>query len=178
MGDSVLTPEATIEKYGFLVNIKLSRFRSRLPASIEKEDLKQSAILALLRASRTYQGLNGASFETYAYTRIYGSILDEIKRAKKGPSKYEGLETQEFIDNALSEDKGPYESLHEGKLLECLRKGLKVLPARDRVVIDLYYRYGFSMDEVAQVLGLTEGRISQIHKHVIHILKVEMYAWQ
>ena len=58
---------------------------SRLPASVQADDLIQSGMIGLLEASRNYEPTHGASFETYAGIRIRGAMLDEIRRQDWAP---------------------------------------------------------------------------------------------
>ncbi len=53
---------------------------ARLPDHVELDDLIQAGMLGLLDAARHFDPSHGASFETYAGTRIRGAILDEIRR--------------------------------------------------------------------------------------------------
>jgi len=53
---------------------------SRLPASVQADDLIQAGMIGLIEASRKFDPEQGASFETYAGIRIRGSMLDEIRR--------------------------------------------------------------------------------------------------
>ncbi len=58
---------------------------SRLPASVQVDDLIQAGMIGLLEASRNYDASQGASFETYAGIRIRGSMLDEIRKGDWAP---------------------------------------------------------------------------------------------
>jgi len=53
---------------------------SRLPASVQVEDLIQAGMIGLLEAARQFDANQGASFSTYAGIRIRGAMLDEIRR--------------------------------------------------------------------------------------------------
>lgn len=53
---------------------------SRLPPSVQSDDLIQAGMMGLLEATRNYDPSQGASFETYAGIRIRGSMLDEIRK--------------------------------------------------------------------------------------------------
>ncbi|KZZ31406.1 MULTISPECIES: RNA polymerase sigma factor FliA [unclassified Oleiphilus] len=53
---------------------------SRLPSSVQVDDLIQAGMIGLLEASRKYEASKGASFETYAGIRIRGSMMDEVRR--------------------------------------------------------------------------------------------------
>ena len=58
---------------------------SRLPASVQVEDLIQAGMIGLLEAARNYDATQGASFETYAGIRIRGAMMDEIRRGDWTP---------------------------------------------------------------------------------------------
>ena len=53
--------------------------RSRLPASIELDDLVQAGMLGLMDAHEKYDASQGAAFETYASQRIRGAMLDTLR---------------------------------------------------------------------------------------------------
>jgi len=58
---------------------------SRLPASVQVDDLIQAGMIGLIEASRKFDPEQGASFETYAGIRIRGAMLDEIRRTDWTP---------------------------------------------------------------------------------------------
>lgn len=58
---------------------------SKLPDSVQVDDLIQAGMLGLLEAIKHYDTTQGASFETYAGIRIRGAMLDEIRRSDWTP---------------------------------------------------------------------------------------------
>ncbi|MFN9153180.1 MAG: RNA polymerase sigma factor FliA, partial [bacterium] len=56
-------------------------FMTRLPASVDVDDLIQAGLIGLLDASDNFDSTQGAQFETYAVQRIRGSMLDELRHA-------------------------------------------------------------------------------------------------
>jgi len=58
---------------------------SRLPDSVQVDDLIQAGMLGLLEAIKNYDSSQGASFDTYAGIRIRGSMLDEVRRCDWTP---------------------------------------------------------------------------------------------
>lgn len=54
---------------------------SKLPASVQVDDLIQAGMIGLLDAIERYEGSYGRQFESYAAQRIRGSILDELREA-------------------------------------------------------------------------------------------------
>lgn len=61
------------------------RLVSRLPESVQVEDLIQAGMLGLLEARERYRPDQGASFSTFAGIRIRGAMLDEIRRGDWTP---------------------------------------------------------------------------------------------
>lgn len=58
---------------------------SRMPPSVEVDDLIQAGMIGLLDAGRHYSASKGANFETYAGIRIRGAMLDEVRKADWTP---------------------------------------------------------------------------------------------
>jgi RNA polymerase sigma factor for flagellar operon FliA len=57
---------------------------------------------------------------------------------------------------------------------EVLREEIGKLKERERVVLSLYYFEELKLREIAQVLGLTESRVSQIRSKAVHTLRERM----
>ncbi|MBK1735685.1 RNA polymerase sigma factor FliA [Halorhodospira abdelmalekii] len=69
-----------VTRYASLVKRIAHHLASRLPASVQLEDLIQAGMIGLLEAARQYDAGQGASFQTYAGIRIRGAMLDEMRR--------------------------------------------------------------------------------------------------
>ncbi len=74
-----------VVKHAALVKRIAYHLMSRLPPSVQADDLIQAGMIGLLEASRNYDATQGASFETYAGIRIRGAMLDEIRRTDWTP---------------------------------------------------------------------------------------------
>lgn len=59
--------------------------------------------------------------------------------------------------------KDPLSLAERGNLREHLAKVIAELPERERLILSLYYRDELTMKEIGKALGLTEGRVCQIH---------------
>lgn len=53
---------------------------SRLPASVDVNDLVQVGVIGLIDAARQFDPLQGVMFETFASQRVRGAMLDELRR--------------------------------------------------------------------------------------------------
>jgi RNA polymerase sigma factor for flagellar operon FliA len=74
-----------VPKYAPLVKRIAYHLMSRLPASVQVDDLIQAGMIGLLEAGKNYDKTQGASFETYAGIRIRGAMLDEIRKGDWAP---------------------------------------------------------------------------------------------
>lgn len=73
--------EEYVEKFAPLVKRIAYHLMTRLPASVQVDDLIQAGLIGLLDAADHYDGSQGAQFETYAVQRIRGAMLDELRQA-------------------------------------------------------------------------------------------------
>ncbi|MEZ6185784.1 MAG: FliA/WhiG family RNA polymerase sigma factor [Planctomycetota bacterium] len=58
--------------------------------------------------------------------------------------------------------------------LDLMVQALSALPKREREVIGLFYTEGLRQKEIADLLGVTSSRVSQIHSRALMILRREM----
>ena len=77
--------EDPLLQYAPLVKRIAYHLVSRLPPSVQVEDLIQAGMIGLIEARRNYDPRQGASFETFASIRIRGAMLDEIRRGDWTP---------------------------------------------------------------------------------------------
>jgi RNA polymerase sigma factor for flagellar operon FliA len=53
---------------------------SRLPSSVQLEDLMQAGVVGLIEAARRYSPTSGTSFQSFAIARVRGAMLDDLRR--------------------------------------------------------------------------------------------------
>lgn len=72
--------EELILKYLPLVKQLAARLAVRLPPWVSQEDLESAGIFGLMSAIDRFDPNHGTEFEAYAYLRVRGAMLDEIRR--------------------------------------------------------------------------------------------------
>src|SRR3989338_151278 len=82
---SRLLREEIILKYLYLVKYVAGRVAIGLPPNVEFNDLVSYGILGLFDAINKYDVSQGNKFETYAVSRIRGSIMDELRKLDWAP---------------------------------------------------------------------------------------------
>ena len=70
-----------------------------------------------------------------------------------------------------SPENTPEENINEEELRNLLKEALRMLPEREALVIQLYYVEELNVYEIAEVLEVTTGRVSQIKKSAIGSLR-------
>jgi RNA polymerase sigma factor for flagellar operon FliA len=80
----------------------------------------------------------------------------------------ENIELGELIK---SEDKNPEETLFENEIKQAIAEELKKLSERERLVIVLYYYEELTFKEIAEILKLSESRVSQIHSEAMNKIR-------
>ncbi|MEJ2006647.1 MAG: FliA/WhiG family RNA polymerase sigma factor [Acidobacteriota bacterium] len=73
-----------------------------------------------------------------------------------------------------SPDEDPYYLCLQSELRDYLAKAIEELPERERQLLALYYKEELTMKEAGAVLGVGEGRVSQIHSAAMARLRVRM----
>ncbi|HHH36374.1 MAG TPA: RNA polymerase sigma factor FliA [Gammaproteobacteria bacterium] len=103
-----------VMQYAPLVKRIAYHIMSRLPPSVQVDDLIQSGMIGLIEAARNYDADQGASFETYAGIRIRGAMLDEIRKGDWAPRSVhrkarQVAEAVREIENATGRDARDHE---------------------------------------------------------------------
>jgi RNA polymerase sigma factor FliA len=73
--------EECLREYSQLVKRLAHQMMTKLPYSVQIDDIIQAGMMGLLDAASRYDELHGAQFETYATQRIRGAMLDELRAA-------------------------------------------------------------------------------------------------
>ncbi len=142
------------------------------------DDFVSWACIGLIDAIEKFNPGRAIKFETYAISRIRGSILDNIRRMTRNHpvlSLEQILENTASVPPAFVRAEGKEENIfafaemrEQREILAGVIDGLKKDEQR---VIMLYYYEGLTMKEIADIMGLTEGRISQIHAGALRNMK-------
>ena len=67
-----------------------------------------------------------------------------------------------------------YESLAWHEMRQKLREQIASLPEREHYVISQHYRNGVSFQQIAAILGVSKGRVSQIHRAALLRLREQL----
>jgi RNA polymerase sigma factor for flagellar operon FliA len=77
----------------------------------------------------------------------------------------------EFSIWFVSNENTPEDNISDNELRSVLKDALTTLPEREALVIQLYYVEELNVYEIAEILEVTTGRVSQIKKAAIARLR-------
>ena len=103
---------------------------------------------------------------------LEASELDKWEKAFAA-NTHQSLDSvyDEFSIWFASNDQSPEDELSDTELRENLVEALKTLPEKEAMLVQLYYVEELNVYEIAEVLEITTGRVSQIKKSAISRLR-------
>jgi len=215
--------------YGYLVKWIVRRMMPKYNNYNEYDDLVSCGMLGLIDAVDKFEIKHEVKFETYAFSRIRGEILDYMRSQDWAPpslrkkisaitNAYEEFENQKLnvstdqavaqslampveqvqkilsqthmfnlinFEDALSssnpeselksrDENTPEDELIHKEKKQILTEVIDALPEKERLVITLYYYEGLLLKEIADILHVTESRVSQIHSKVLMKMRTRL----
>ena len=190
----------------------------------EFDDYLQYASLGLMECVDRYQPGLGASFKTYATTRMTGAILNGLEKLTERQQQVaihrrltlqeereaslaatqEGDESAEDLFRRLASvgvgvalgvllegsgliewqspdlpgGFGAYEQVELKQLRDRVIALVSALPERERRIVRAHYLQDIPFQDIALEMGVTKGRISQLHKRALEMLRLELTRYQ
>ena len=134
-GNFVLEEGVLLKEYLPLIQRLAYRLVSRLPESVEVDDLINSGVLGLLDAAGKFDQSRNIQFKTYAEFRIRGAMLDDLR-------------TQDWASRGLRNDSNLLESTYTSLEHKLGR------PAEDYEVAEVL---DLSLEDFYKLLGRARG---------------------
>ncbi|HOQ13913.1 MAG TPA: sigma-70 family RNA polymerase sigma factor, partial [Bacillota bacterium] len=75
-------------------------------------------------------------------------------------------------ESSMSED--PYQRLEDAVIYDALKKVVSELSERDKMLITLHYYEGLPLKNIADILGVSESRVSQLHSRILLDMKMAL----
>lgn len=154
-----------VERYSGLVYSIIVRIANRQE---EAEELTQDVFLKVYKSLKGYKG--DCRFSTWLYRIAYNTA---VSACRKRHEELIGIDettlanvTEEEVDDALNRT-------DNSEMLERLDRAVNKLEAGDRAIITLFYMDGHSIEEVAEITGLSAANI----KIKLHRIRKKLYIW-
>ena len=117
-------------------------------------------------------GMTLADYQTLL-SKVRGTqlvYLEDMTHSGDGEDGF--LERHETADTQSD----PMQMLRDQRLRQSLIAAIKGLPEREQYIMSMYYEQDMNLKEIAQVLGVTESRVCQLHSQSIARLRAKMRA--
>ena len=172
-----------------LVHQVVARFMGKLPPNVLRDDLVAAGTYGLIDALRKNGEDRGPTFEWYARIRIRGAILDELRsqdwltrraRSRVATSNCSGghgsatIPLEELPGVAVATEPSPFELASDHLRNVALKDAVASLPERERRIITRHYSEDVQLKTIAQELGVSEPRVSQLHARAVGMLREKM----
>ena len=84
-----------------------------------------------------------------------------------------------FLDRNCPDDRGdPFAHVQDAAFKHALVDAIGELPERECLLMGLYYEQELNFREIAEVLGVTESRVCQLHSQAVARLRAKLREWQ
>ena len=225
--------ERTIQEFLPLIKHMAFKLARGFQDEGEVDDLISSGILGLLEAMDKYDAGKGTKLNTFAYMRVHGAMLDELRKRDWFPrsartkakklervigkletrlgrypteeeiagelnipveeyremvgdvgnlsvlsideiSEYAGTDRHGIVSFIIDDGISPETCAQLSEIQQILAAEIDKLPEKQKIVLSLYYYEDMNMKEIAQTLGITEARISQIHSQAVLSLRMHV----
>lgn len=184
------TRNAIALHYLSVVRTVARRLSSQIPPS-HRDELYGFGVLGLLDAIEKFDPSLGYRFETYSYTRVMGAMKDGLREfdwlprsAKRSSSgvvhqircvdfkarAFEGLSLEDSVADPnwhAALEVLEVEADHQ-EVVDALASELS---ERERHVIVEYYYNRRTLADIGAELGLTESRMSQVHRRALSCIR-------
>ncbi len=182
---------AEIETYAPMVEQMTLYFAKRVPRNVSMDDIRSAAMCGLFDALRRDGVERGPAFHAYVRTRIRGAIIDELRRhdwlsrserrEENDKRDTDAVRTTVVAIDDIRADRVeqlfdaaavPADRVLEARLdRDAVRRAVRALPARERLVVNLYYLEDVSLTDIARQLGVTLSRVSQLRARAVQKLR-------
>lgn len=138
-------------------------------------------VRVLEEATRRLEHENGASPTPEMLAEATGLSQREVTEGLEALQNQLCLSLDAVTENISSYQKNPldnepYKSTEFRELVERLASLIDDLTPREKLVLSLYYGEELNMRETSEVMGITEGRVSQLHSQALSRLRQRFKA--
>ena len=105
---------------------------------------------------------------------LLGEDVEKIHDARIASAIYTVMPIDDHLQ--VGDEGATLKKIEQEELVEVIKSVLSTFKEREQLIIQLYYFEELTLKEISEILGITESRISQIHKSVINKIKESIGA--
>ncbi|MGQ9819127.1 MAG: sigma-70 family RNA polymerase sigma factor [Candidatus Kapaibacteriales bacterium] len=143
-----------------------ARKKVQISEKIQSSDIQDETHLSILLDKMNVSNEDFRKFiASYEFTKSF-NFVNEVQFVNVDGEEIPFLEN--FPDTYAI---GQLDQLIEEEKIQVILNFLESLPERNRLIMVLYYYENLKFKEIAQILEISESRVSQIHSQIIASLK-------
>ena len=131
-------------------------------------------IKAIDYAVEDYRAIHDEEPSDEELAEILNESVEKIHEARIASSIYTVMPLHDQLQ--VGDEGASLANIEREELIDVIKIVLEGYSQREQLVIQFYYFEELSLKEISEVLNITESRISQIHKSVIHKIKESIGA--
>lgn len=192
-----MADEELIDQHQHMVRGLACRLRRELGIPSELDDLVAFGFGGLLEARRRFDPARGVRFQTYAYHRVRGAMLDGVRKMADVPRRaHQRLESERHkeptaapsaLDKSFARARNrmtgasplqseygttsPESAILRDEAIARLLEALSALSPRERRIVRGRYFKGELLETVAAELGVSKSWASRLHTHALRKLR-------
>ncbi|MGH3508910.1 MAG: FliA/WhiG family RNA polymerase sigma factor [Nocardioidaceae bacterium] len=99
------------------------------------------------------------------------SVAEMRDLSKRAATNHANVDDFDLADELVT---AAHQEIEDDDVSATLMKAVELLSERDQILIALYYFEGLTLAEIGQVLGVTESRVSQLHRRATGVLREKL----
>jgi len=163
----------------------VSRIRGEILDYMRSQDWASPSlrkkISAITNAYETYESMNPGRPVDQDVADSLGMPVEQVHKILTQTHMFNLVNFEDALNSGNPEaeikdreENSPEDELLEKEKKEILAKTIDALPDKERLVISLYYYEGLLLKEIADILQVTESRVSQIHSKVLAKMRTKL----
>ena len=179
-----------VEKYDLKHEVKfetyaVSRIRGEILDYMRSQDWASPSlrkkISAITNAYEAYENLNPGRPADKDVAQSLNMPVEQVHKILTQTHMFNLINFEDALSSSNPEaeikdkdENTPEEELLKKEKKEQLAEVIDALPDKERLVITLYYYEGLLLKEIADILQVTESRVSQIHSKVLAKMRTKL----
>ena len=163
----------------------VSRIRGEILDYMRSQDWASPSlrkkISAITNAYETFENKNPGRPVDQEVANSLGMPVEQIQKILNQTHMFNLVNFEDALNSGNPEaeirsrdENTPEDELLEKERKEVLAQVIEALPEKERLVITLYYYEGLLLKEIADILQVTESRVSQIHSKVLARMRTKL----
>ncbi len=120
----------------------------------EAEEVSQDTFIKVFRSLNRFKG--DSKFSTWIYRVAYNTCLDRLKKHKR---EQQVVAIDEYTEHQVKTIDNALDAMEKDERKQAIQNCLQLLPSDDSALLTLFYFEELSLEEIADIVGLTANNV-------------------